>query len=157
MDGASVVAVVGELEPAGMPQHVGMHEEREFRSHAHPGNHALISSYGQRRATLRDEDVWGRGFAQELAQRAAFPRRYRMHAWHPRSWPCVHASAPWLGRCRPSAVPPAPRPRRFRHRVGGGSADPERSQSVIVAPHDPKGRIGTMGQLEPTPEEGRHR
>jgi len=32
LDGASVVAVVGELEPAGMPQHVGMHEEREFRS-----------------------------------------------------------------------------------------------------------------------------
>jgi hypothetical protein len=32
LDGASVVAVVGELEPAGMPQHVRMHEEREFRS-----------------------------------------------------------------------------------------------------------------------------
>ena len=33
---------------------------------------------------LRDEDVWGRwGFAQELAQRAAFPRRYRMHAGIP--------------------------------------------------------------------------
>src|SRR6516165_12128072 len=64
-----------------MPQHVGMHEEREFRSHAGPGNHALISGYGQRRVTLRDEDVWRRcGFAQELAQRAAFPRRYRMHA-----------------------------------------------------------------------------
>ena len=31
LDGASVVAVVGELEPAGMPQHMGMHEEREFR------------------------------------------------------------------------------------------------------------------------------
>ena len=31
LDGASVVAVVGELEPAGMPQHVGMHEERESR------------------------------------------------------------------------------------------------------------------------------
>src|SRR5262249_49189006 len=75
------VAVVGELKPAGMPQHVGMHEEREFRSYARPGNHALISGCGQRRATLRDEDVWGRcGFAQELAQRAAFPRRYRMHA-----------------------------------------------------------------------------
>jgi hypothetical protein len=25
-----------------MPQHVGMREEREFRSHARPGNHALI-------------------------------------------------------------------------------------------------------------------
>ena len=81
LDGASVVAVVGELKPAGMPQHVGMHEEGEFRNHARPGNHALITGYGQRRVTLRDEDVWGRcGFAQELAQRAAFPRRYRMHA-----------------------------------------------------------------------------
>jgi hypothetical protein len=29
LDGASVVAVIGELEPAGMPQHMGMHEERE--------------------------------------------------------------------------------------------------------------------------------
>jgi len=78
------VAVVGELEPAGMPQHVGMHEEREFRCHARPGNHALISGCGQRRATLRDKDVWGRwGLAQELAQRAAFPRRYRMHAGIP--------------------------------------------------------------------------
>jgi hypothetical protein len=58
LDGARVVAVVGELEPARMPQHVGMHEEREFRSHAGPGNHALISGYGQRRAAFRDEDVW---------------------------------------------------------------------------------------------------
>src|SRR6516225_4627565 len=81
LDGASVVAVVGELEPAGMPQHVRMHEEREFRRHARPGHHALVSGCGQRRATIRDEDVWGRwSFAQELAQRAAFPRRYWMHA-----------------------------------------------------------------------------
>src|SRR5499427_4773455 len=34
LDGASVVAIVGELEPARMPQHVGMHKEGEFRSHA---------------------------------------------------------------------------------------------------------------------------
>src|SRR5262249_4732837 len=84
LDGASVVAVVGELEPAGMPQHVGMHREREFRSHACPGHHALISGYGQWRAALRDEDVWGGwALAQELAQRAAFPRRYRMHTGIP--------------------------------------------------------------------------
>src|SRR5262249_53526205 len=84
LDGACVVAVVGELEPAGMPQHVGMHEEREFRRDVRPGNYALISGYGQWRATLRDEDIWGRwGFAQELAQRAAFSRRYRMHAGIP--------------------------------------------------------------------------
>jgi hypothetical protein len=38
LDGARVVPVVGELEPAGMPQHVGMHEEGEFCSHASPGN-----------------------------------------------------------------------------------------------------------------------
>src|SRR5690348_14154180 len=81
---ARVVAVVGELEPAGMPQHMGMHEEREFHRHPRPGNHALISGYGQRRVTLRDEDVWGRwSFALELAQRAGFPRRYRMHAGVP--------------------------------------------------------------------------
>ena len=31
-----------------------------------------------------DEALWGRwSFAQELAQRAAFPRRYRMHAGVP--------------------------------------------------------------------------
>ena len=81
LDSASVVAVVDELEPAGVPQHVRMHEEGEFRSHARPSNHSLITGYGQRRVTLRDEDVWGHwSFAQELAQRAAFPRRYRMHA-----------------------------------------------------------------------------
>jgi hypothetical protein len=28
-----------------------MHKEREFRSHARPGNHPLISGYGQRRDT----------------------------------------------------------------------------------------------------------
>ena len=43
LDGASVVAVVGELEPAGVPQHVGMNEEFEFRSHSRPGHHALTS------------------------------------------------------------------------------------------------------------------
>ena len=46
--------------------------------------------------------------------------------------------------------------RRFRRRVGGGSSDAERSQSVIVAPYYPKGRIGIVGELEPTAEEGRH-
>jgi hypothetical protein len=44
--------------------------EREFCSHARPGNHAL------RRAAFRDEDVWGRwGLSQELAQRANATRR----------------------------------------------------------------------------------
>ena len=46
--------------------------------------------------------------------------------------------------------------RRFRRRVGGGSSDAERSQSVIVAPYYPKGRIGIVGELEPAAEEGRH-
>jgi hypothetical protein len=58
LDGASVVSVVGELEAAGVPQHVGVNEEGEFRSHARPGNHALISGCGKRCATFRDEDVW---------------------------------------------------------------------------------------------------
>jgi hypothetical protein len=35
LDGARVMAVVRELEPTGMPQHVRMNEEGEFRNHAH--------------------------------------------------------------------------------------------------------------------------
>src|SRR6516164_6262524 len=34
LDGASVVAVVGKLEPACVPQHVRVNEEGEFRGHA---------------------------------------------------------------------------------------------------------------------------
>ena len=74
LDGASVVAVVGELEPAGMPQHVGMHEERELRSHARPGNHALISGYGQWRPALRDEDVWGLAASRRSLRSARLSR-----------------------------------------------------------------------------------
>ena len=31
LNGTSVVAVVGELEPAGVPQHVGVNEKGELR------------------------------------------------------------------------------------------------------------------------------
>jgi hypothetical protein len=62
------------VEPAGVPQHVGMNEKGEFRGHARPGHHALISGCGERCATFRDEDIGGcRCFAQELAQRPTFP------------------------------------------------------------------------------------
>jgi hypothetical protein len=44
LDRPSVVAVVGELEPAGVTQHVGMNKKREFRSHARPGHHAQIGA-----------------------------------------------------------------------------------------------------------------
>ena len=61
LDGASVVAVVGKLIAAKMAQLVAVNEEREAGGLASPRNHALISGYGQRRAALRDKDVWGRG------------------------------------------------------------------------------------------------
>jgi hypothetical protein len=84
LDGASVVAVVGELEPAGVPQHVGMNEKGEFRCHPRPGNHALISGCGKRCASFGHEDVrrcWR--FAQELPQCSAFTGGDRMHAGIP--------------------------------------------------------------------------
>ncbi len=94
LDGARVVAIIGELEAAGVAQHVRMSEEREFRGDARPGHHPLISGDGQRRAAFRNEDVWGRWrFAQELAQCSAFPRRYRMHAVVPALGP-AHMQAP---------------------------------------------------------------
>jgi hypothetical protein len=94
LDGARVAAVVGELEPTSMAQHVGMNEKGEFRSQARPGHHALISGYGKRSAAFRDENVWGRwGFAQELAQRSTFPCRYRMHAGVPALGPAYMKSS----------------------------------------------------------------
>jgi hypothetical protein len=57
LDGASIMAVVGELEPACVPQHVGVNGKCEFRGHARPGHHALISGCGKRCATFRHEDV----------------------------------------------------------------------------------------------------
>jgi hypothetical protein len=89
-----IVAFVGELEPTGVPQHVGMDKKAEFRGHARPGHHALISGCGKRCATFRDEDVGGCWcFAQELAQCATFPGRYRMHAGIPTLGP-AHMQAP---------------------------------------------------------------
>ncbi len=81
LDSAGVVAVVRELEPTSMPQHVRVDKKGEFRRHARPGHHALISGCGKRSAAFRDEDV-GRFwcFAYEFAQSPTFPRRYRMHA-----------------------------------------------------------------------------
>jgi hypothetical protein len=88
------MAVVGEPEAAGVPQHVRMNEKGEFGGHARPGDHALISSCGERGATFRNEDVWGRWrFAQELAQCPAFPGPYRMHAGIPALGP-THMQAP---------------------------------------------------------------
>jgi hypothetical protein len=44
LDRPSVVAVVGELEPAGVTQHVGMNGKCEFRGYARPGHHAQIGA-----------------------------------------------------------------------------------------------------------------
>ena len=47
---------VGELEPAGVPQHVGMNEKGEFRGHARPGHHPLIypaADNGARRSEMK--------------------------------------------------------------------------------------------------------
>jgi len=38
------VAVVGELEPACVPQHVGMNEKGEFCGQARHGHHAQIGA-----------------------------------------------------------------------------------------------------------------
>jgi hypothetical protein len=45
LDGASVVTVVGELEPAGVPQHVGMNGKGEFRSHARDAVRNVAADY----------------------------------------------------------------------------------------------------------------
>jgi hypothetical protein len=47
LNGAGVLAVVGELVAARMAEHVRVDQEREARGLASPRNHALIASHAQ--------------------------------------------------------------------------------------------------------------
>jgi hypothetical protein len=51
-----------------MPQHVGMHEEGEFRRHARPGNHALTTDNGAPRSEMK---TFGDGGASRRSLRSA--------------------------------------------------------------------------------------
>ena len=48
LDRSRVLAVIGKLITAAMPQHVAMHEEGKLGSLASPGHHALIAGPAQR-------------------------------------------------------------------------------------------------------------
>jgi hypothetical protein len=41
LQGAGIVAVIGELEPAGMAKHVGVDRERHLGGLAEPGNEMM--------------------------------------------------------------------------------------------------------------------
>jgi hypothetical protein len=55
LDRSSVLAIIGELVAAAMPQHVAVNEEAEPHGLARPGNHALIAGHAQRRIALLSE------------------------------------------------------------------------------------------------------
>ena len=84
LDCPGVLAVVGELVAAGMPQHVAVDEEREAGSLTSPCDHALIASHAQRRQAFGDERVGaGWSFTLEPAQaRSSLPSN-RMNAGFP--------------------------------------------------------------------------
>ena len=52
LDRARILAIIGKLVAAAVPQHVAMHEEAKSRSLPRPGNHALVAGHAQRRAAL---------------------------------------------------------------------------------------------------------
>ena len=68
LDCPRILAVIGELVAATMPQHVGMHQEPEPRSLARPRNHALIASYAQWRAEAERKAETDPVVAQKLAE-----------------------------------------------------------------------------------------
>ena len=45
LNGAGVLAVIGQLVAAGMAQHVAMHRERKASCLTGPCNHALIAGH----------------------------------------------------------------------------------------------------------------
>jgi hypothetical protein len=85
LDSPGVLAVIGKLVAAAMPQHVAVDQEPEPRSLTGPRNHALIAGYAQRRPALADEDIRARyhPFPMQLAQCSAFPGPNWMHAGCP--------------------------------------------------------------------------
>ena len=71
LDGASVVAVVGELEPAGVPQHVGMNEKGEFRTEGHSRAAGIENG---RRPDRGELSSWSTAGVQGLEILACFTR-----------------------------------------------------------------------------------
>jgi hypothetical protein len=57
LEGARVVAVIGEFEAAGMAQHVRVHAKRHFRNLPKPRDHSVEPSRAHRCSTLAQEYV----------------------------------------------------------------------------------------------------
>src|SRR5262245_46689085 len=57
LQGACVMSVVGEFEPAGMAEHVRMHTERHLGSLPEPRNHSAATDRAHGRSPLTHEDV----------------------------------------------------------------------------------------------------
>jgi hypothetical protein len=57
LDGPRILAVIGELIAAAMPKHVAMDEEGKACGLARASHHTLIARHGERRSTLRHENI----------------------------------------------------------------------------------------------------
>ena len=84
LDGPGILAIVGQLVAARMPQHVAVHEERKADRLTCPCDHALIASHAQRHQALGNEHVGaGWSFTLEPAQRPQLAPSNRMHTCSP--------------------------------------------------------------------------
>ena len=83
LQGAGVVAIVGELEAAGMAKHVRMHGKGHLGGLAEPCHEVMEADWAHRPAALANEDMsLARVFAPQSAQSADLIATDRMHAWH---------------------------------------------------------------------------
>src|SRR5262245_9000813 len=85
-----VVAIVGQLVPRRMPQHVWVHWKRKARSPSGPLDHAQEPSRGDRCPSLSHEDVGARPL--QRPQRPQLGTTKRMHTLDPTLCP-VHMQA----------------------------------------------------------------
>jgi len=102
LQGASIVAVIGQLEAAGMTQHVRMDGERYLGGFAEP-YHEMVEAHG-------DSALYG--FRAVVCAELGFHRPESDGHSVFRAWLCVHAACP--GRARSDAI----RGRRLHLLVG---------------------------------------
>ena len=57
LNGAGINALIGEVKPAGMSQHMGMNRKRQPRFFSGPQNHVADGAIAERTASFRHKDI----------------------------------------------------------------------------------------------------
>jgi hypothetical protein len=57
LNGAGINALIGQVKPARMPQHMGMDGKRQLRFFSSPKDHVADGAIAERTASFRHKDI----------------------------------------------------------------------------------------------------